>query len=155
MTNARKREESLIERAAQVYDFGAHLRRRDVVPASEPEAPAQDPVATRLLADDPVALPPAADDPVDATVPEAAPHDQPSADDEPLDLTFDLLAAAPPAPEGAEALSPMAAATPCCSWHRPVAICVSWFCRSIEARRLCGDELLGLVALQEEKTRQV
>lgn len=111
MTNARKREESLIERAAQVYDFGAHLRRRDVVPASEPEAPAQDPVATRLLADDPVALPPAADDPVDATVPEAAPHDQPSADDEPLDLTFDLLAAAPPAPEGAEALSPMAAAT--------------------------------------------
>lgn len=111
MTNARKREESLIERAAQVYDFGAHLRRRDVVPGSEPKVAAQDSVATPLLADEPVALPRAADDPVDVAAPEVAQHNQPSADDEPLDLTFDLLAAAPPAPEGAEALSPMAAAT--------------------------------------------
>lgn len=81
MTNADKRnEESLIERAARVYDFGAHLRRRE------------EPV---------VAAPEAEPEPEDVSDPDAAP----------LDLTLDLVQAAPPAPEGAEVLSREAAAT--------------------------------------------
>ena len=50
MTNPKKREESLIERAAQVYDFGAHLRRREAVPAPPVAADEPTPVVPSEVA---------------------------------------------------------------------------------------------------------
>ncbi len=81
MTQVPKRsDESLIERAAKVYDFGAHLRRRD--PASEASVEVRsEPDGAGLPAGDP------------------------------LDLTLDLVHAAPSPPLRAERLSPEAAAT--------------------------------------------
>lgn len=110
MTNAdKKHDESLIERAARVYDFGAHLRRRDGEPAV--------PQALKV-------------EPVDATVVDAelvqtavAPSPMPYAtyvdgsfdndfnEETHDDGSFDLIAAAPPAPDGAETLSREAATT--------------------------------------------
>lgn len=91
MTNVSKRnDESLIERAAKVYDFGAHLRRHDAPSSSSVQPP-----ATTIV--DPV---------VPATVGAA----EPAVADQ-TDQTLDLIKAAPPAPEGAETLSPEAAAT--------------------------------------------
>lgn len=112
MSNVRKREESLIERAAQVYDFGAHLRRRDASPPAEPAAPSARGAAAPAVAEAPLPLESSfADTSLLHEAGEASGGGQEALDQEPLDLTFDLLAAAPPAPEGAETLSPMAAAT--------------------------------------------
>jgi exopolysaccharide/PEP-CTERM locus tyrosine autokinase len=81
MTQVPKRsDESLIERAAKVYDFGAHLRRRDTASDASVEVRAE----------------------TDDAAVQAG---------EPLDLTLDLVHAAPPPPLGAERLSPEAAAT--------------------------------------------
>lgn len=115
MTNAdKKQEESLIERAARVYDFGAHLRQRQ--PLVQP-APVADP--STEAEDQPGANIPGQLHSVLADAQEAAPDPDPQEgfpedrleDAKHLDLTFDLLAAAPPAPEGAETLSREAAAT--------------------------------------------
>lgn len=108
MTHATKRhDESLIERAAKVYDFRAHLRRRDVAPAADaPDMPWQDHHAG-APAQRTAAAPVARDS---EAVAEAPAIDAP-ADDHALDLTLDLIHAAPPAPLGAERLSPEAAAT--------------------------------------------
>ncbi len=172
MTNPKKHDESLIERAAQVYDFGAHLRRRAAAPAVEAQAP-HEPAPSGVLTTStehpegrgpvgkaseanhadhhqglPTWTPASAGDqegygdqvpanplhpgPVDAacgvaqdrlepgsrffspTEEESGTPDQVRGEEEegePLDLTFDLIAAAPPAPEGAETLSREAAAT--------------------------------------------
>ncbi|SEJ24382.1 exopolysaccharide/PEP-CTERM locus tyrosine autokinase [Sphingomonas sp. OV641] len=113
MTNAdKKHDESLIERAARVYDFGAHLRRRDApdtAQVSAPEIAESAPVVQALayapeqqidgMAADTAPVPPAKD--FGRTESEAAADDP----------AFDLIAAAPPAPEGAETLSREAAAT--------------------------------------------
>jgi exopolysaccharide/PEP-CTERM locus tyrosine autokinase len=64
-------EESLIERAAKVYDFGAHLRARGVPPLDEQHAPVEE----SFLDDEPVAVveePPRAV-PVDHAPPRAVP----------------------------------------------------------------------------------
>jgi exopolysaccharide/PEP-CTERM locus tyrosine autokinase len=50
-------EESLIERAAKVYDFGAHLRGRAVPAYSDAEAQADEPVAPVPVADVPEPAP--------------------------------------------------------------------------------------------------
>jgi protein-tyrosine kinase len=113
MTNAdKKHDESLIERAARVYDFGAHLRRRDAPDTAQVSAPeiAESAPVVQALADAPeqqidgmaadtAPVPPAED--FGRTESEAAADDP----------AFDLIAAAPPAPEGAETLSREAAAT--------------------------------------------
>ena len=108
MTNAdKKHDESLIERAARVYDFGAHLRRREGPPQPTPSAQGMTHEAKLVV---PIEVPPAhtqatlADAEIcrDVSVPE-----EPDASEAP----FDLIAAAPPAPEGADALSREAAAT--------------------------------------------
>lgn len=92
MTNAKRDGESLIERAAKVYDFGAHLRRRD--PGAVPAAPSLTQSQAQSQAQPP-----------------ARPYVQSVDDDDALDLTLDLVDAAPPAPDGADTLSPEAAAT--------------------------------------------
>ncbi|WP_066781876.1 AAA family ATPase [Sphingomonas sp. CCH5-D11] len=113
MTNAdKKHDESLIERAARVYDFGAHLRRRDAPDTAQVSAPeiAESAPVVQAMADAPeqqidgmaadtAPVPPAED--FGRTESEAAADDP----------AFDLIAAAPPAPEGAETLSREAAAT--------------------------------------------
>jgi len=114
MTNAdKKMEESLIERAARVYDFGAHLRQRQApvqpassIPAEGVPTEAQDQPGVDSL-EQPDSVP--ADEQTTAAH-DGSTQDNPE-DARPLDLTFDLLSAAPPAPEGAETLSREAAAT--------------------------------------------
>ena len=135
MTNPKKHDESLIERAAQVYDFGAHLRRREAAPAVQAQAP-DEPAPSSLLTTPtehpgegrgPIGKAPATShtdqhEGLSTWTPAFAGEQQSDAvaqvrgdevdgEGEPLDLTFDLIAAAPPAPEGAEILSREAAAT--------------------------------------------
>ncbi len=111
----KSREDSLIERAAKVYDFGAHLRRRDHRSEDEPAdvaAPAA-PLLVPAPGDD-VGRAAAGTDPaiqMDSDGEDIAPWDMPGSEPAPLDLTFDLIAAAPPPPPGAETLSREAAAT--------------------------------------------
>lgn len=114
MTNAdKKHDESLIERAARVYDFGAHLRRRDAPETSQVSAPeiTEPASAVQILGD-------ASEQQIDGLTADTAPalpaEDFGEPDAEPAaadDPAFDLIAAAPPAPEGAETLSREAAAT--------------------------------------------
>ena len=95
MTHATKREaESLIERAAKVYDFGAHLRRREV-----PVTPAEDVPAFADLQE------------VELQPEQLAEDTIPQEQAEPFNLAVPWLDDAPPAPEGAEVLSPEAALT--------------------------------------------
>jgi exopolysaccharide/PEP-CTERM locus tyrosine autokinase len=108
MTHATKRdEESLIERAAKVYDFGAHLRRREAVPV-EPEA-----IPTAFVPSAAQAQVPAGKSrDVARDDRDLAPWDARAVQEHrPLDLTLDLIHAAPAPPLGAEKLSPEAAAT--------------------------------------------
>ncbi|OWK32188.1 AAA family ATPase [Sphingomonas mucosissima] len=116
MTNAdKKHEESLIERAARVYDFGAHLRRREGFPP--PGKAAEDFGASsekRREVDGPALMQP--EEPHAASWGNPADIDSDSVETvswEPAspDAAFDLIAAAPPAPDGAETLSREAAAT--------------------------------------------
>lgn len=96
MTNAdKKQDETLIERAARVYDFGAHLRRREEV--AQPLVPDVAGETNAVTAPD---VPLDVDVRADAAMPR-----------EHAEAPFDLIAAAPPAPEGAEVLSREAAAT--------------------------------------------
>lgn len=116
MTNAdKKHEESLIERAARVYDFGAHLRRREGGQLPEPavaDAEAVEQESTSVADGDRGQA---------ETIPAARSESQAdvhgdeveilSWESTPPDSTFDLIAAAPPAPDGADTLSREAAAT--------------------------------------------
>ena len=93
MTHVKRREpESLIERAAKVYDFGAHLRRREPVAVEEEVQPfdsyqRNEPIPDRVC------------------------EERASYTPQPLDLAVPWIDDAPPAPEGAEVLSAEAALT--------------------------------------------